>query len=118
MSRCAIGNGILSLFSACRTVLRTAAAAMRARRSVDSSANRVLRELKICHKLEPVVQQVLRHEWGYDVAHPYHGMRVMAIRLMTEELAELEPRTGTGKALLVWGRYISMNNQNCQRSGR
>lgn len=65
-----------------------------------------------------MVQQVLRHEWGYDAAPPYHGMRVMAIRLMTEELAELEPETGTGKALLVWGRYISMNNQNYQRSGR
>lgn len=65
-----------------------------------------------------MVQQVLRHEWGYGAAPPYHGMRVMAIRLMAEELAELGPRTGTGKALLVWGRYISMNNQNCQRSGR
>lgn len=89
-----------------------------ARRSGDSSANKVLWELKICHKLEPMVQQMLRHEWGYDAVPPYYGMRVMAIRLMTEELAELKPRTGTGKALLIWGRYISMNNQNYQRSGR
>lgn len=118
MSRSVIGNGIRGLSLACRTVWRGVAEAIRLRRSGDSSVNKVLRELKICHKLEPMVQQMLRHEWSYDAVPPYHGMRVMAIRLMTEELAERKPRTGTGKALLIWGRYISMNNQNYQRSGR
>ena len=65
-----------------------------------------------------MVQQALRHEWDYDVMPPHHGTRVAAIRLMTEELANLDPQTGTGKALLIWGRYIYMNNQNYQRSGR
>lgn len=118
MSRSVIGNGTRGLSLACRTVWRGVAEAIRLRRSGDSSANKVLWGLKICHKLEPMVQQMLRHEWGYDAVPPYYGMRVMAIRLMTEELAELKPRTGTGKALLIWGRYISMNNQNYQRSGR